>query len=288
MGRYSFIYRSTKRYGEAADGERDLVGIPVIPSRAFRHSCIAVNTDIIKDASDLNGKRIGVQIYTMTAAVWIRGVLQEAGVDLSTITCVEGALDKPGSHGKPHIKPLLRPIKRICNESSSSLGQLLEAGEITATIGVDVPPCYGKARHIQRLFPNVRQTEKDYFQRTAVFPIMHLVVIKRELLDRYPFVASSLFKAINESKNIALSQMKSVSTYRYMLPFLPSDLEEIQDLFHSDPWPYGVEPNRKVLESLVTSLYDQAMIARKVPLEELSLLFGNRSFFNCSFCCSPC
>lgn len=252
-----------------ADGERDLVGIPVFPSRAFRHSCIVVNTDIIKTPSDFNGKKIGVQIYTMTAAVWIRGVLQEAGVDLSTITWVEGDLRKPGSHGKPRAKPLLRPVNRVRNESSSSLSQLLETGEIAATIGADVPTCFGKTPHIQHLFPNVRQTEKEYFQRTGIFPIMHLVVIKKDVLDRQPFVASSLFKTMNESKDIALAQMKFASTYRYMLPFLPSDLKEIEDLFGGDPWPYGVEPNRKVLESLVTFLYDQAMIARKVPLEEL-------------------
>lgn len=252
-----------------ADGERDLVGIPVFPSRAFRHSCIVVNNDIIKTPTDLNGKKIGVQIYTMTAAVWIRGVLQDAGVDLSTITWVEGDLIKPGSHGNPQVKPLLRPVNRIRNESSSSLSRLLEIGEIAATIGASVPTCFGKAPNIQRLFPNVRQTEKDYFQRTQIFPIMHLVVIKRDVLDRYPFIASSLFKAMNESKEMALAQMKLASTYRYMLPFLPSDLEEIEGLFGGDPWPYGVEPNRKVMESLITFLYDQAMIARKVPLEEL-------------------
>lgn len=252
-----------------ADGERDLVGIPVFPSRAFRHSCIVVNTDIIKSPSDLNAKKIGVQIYTMTAAVWIRGVLQEAGVDLSSITWVEGDLGKPGSHGKPQTRPLLRPVKRIRNESSSSLSQLLEAGEIAATIGADVPTCFGKASHIQHLFPNVRQTETEYFQRTGIFPIMHLVVIKKDVLDRHPFIASSLFKAMNKSKDIALSQMKFTSTYRYMLPFLPSDLKEIEELFGGDPWPYGVEPNRTVLESLVSFLYDQAMIERKIPLEEL-------------------
>ncbi|KUL89313.1 hypothetical protein ZTR_03747 [Talaromyces verruculosus] len=231
--------------------------------------CIVVNTGIIKTPSDLNGKKIGVQIYTMTAAVWIRGVLQEAGVGVSSITWVEGDLRKPGSHGKPRAKPLLRPVNRVRNESSSSLSQLLETGKIAATIGADVPTCFGKARHIQHLFPNVRQTEKEYFQRTGIFPIMHLVVIKKDVLDRHPFVAMSLFKAMNESKDIALAQMKFASTYRYMLPFLPSDLKEIEDLFGGDPWPYGVEPNRKVLESLVTFLYDQAMIAQKVPLEEL-------------------
>lgn len=118
-----------------AAGFRELVAIPVFPSRAFRHSFIAVNENIVKQPSDLNGKRIGVQLYTMTAAVWIRGLLQQAGVDLSSITWVEGAVERPGSHGLPSAEPLLRPVKRERNESSKSLSQLLEDGDIAATIG---------------------------------------------------------------------------------------------------------------------------------------------------------
>ena len=121
-----------------AAGERDLVAIPVFPSRAFRHNNIAIDSNQIKKATDLNGKRVGVQLYTMTAAVWIRGVLQKAGVDLSSITWVEGAMEKAGSHGKPTTKPLLRPVKRVPNEANKSLSQLLEDGEIAATIGASI------------------------------------------------------------------------------------------------------------------------------------------------------
>ena len=117
-------------------GHRDLVAIPVFPSRAFRHSFIAVNENIVKKPEDLNGKRIGVQLYTMTAAVWIRGLLQQSGVDLSSITWVEGAVERPGSHGVPSAEPLLKPVKRVRNEANKSLSQLLEDGEIAATIGM--------------------------------------------------------------------------------------------------------------------------------------------------------
>lgn len=252
-----------------AAGERDLVGIPVFPSRAFRHSCIVVNSNMISKPADLNGKKIGVQLYTMTAAVWIRGVLQDAGVDLSTITWVEGDLVKPGTHGKAMTKPLLRPVDRISNDSSKSLSQLLEDGEIAATIGAHPPTCLGRAHHIQHLFPNIREAEKEYYSGTGIFPIMHLVVIRREIVEKYPFVPRSLFHAMNESKDIALRSMKASSTYRYMLPFLSSDLAEIEQLFNGDPWAYGIESNRATLETLVSLLYDQAMIARKVPLEML-------------------
>ena len=119
-----------------AAGFRDLVALPVFPSRVFRHGFIAVNENVIKKPEDLNGKKVGVQLYTMTAAVWIRGLLQHAGIDLSSITWVEGAVEKPGSHGLPSAEPLLKPVNRVRNETNKSLSQLLEDGEIAATIGI--------------------------------------------------------------------------------------------------------------------------------------------------------
>lgn len=252
-----------------ADGERDLVAIPVFPSRAFRHNCIAVNTNLVRKPSDLNGKRIGVQRYGMTAAVWIRGALQDAGVDLSSITWVEGDFERPGAHGKVKAKPLLRPINLVPNQSEMSLSSCLQEGDIAATIGAGVPSCLGKVPHVQHLFPDLRETTKQYFIQTGIFPIMHLVVIRKAVIEKHPFVATSLFNALNESKNLALRRMKFASTNRYMLPFLPSELEEIDQLFGGDPWPYGIEINRKPLEALVSYLHAQAMIARIIPLEEL-------------------
>ncbi|KAL1846423.1 hypothetical protein Plec18170_009149 [Paecilomyces lecythidis] len=199
-----------------ADGERDLVAIPVFPSRAFRHGYITINTDLVQRPTDLNGKRIGVQLYTMTAAVWIRAALADAGVDLSTITWVEGAFEKPGPHGKAVPKPLLRPVKR-----------------------------------------------------TGIFPIMHVVVIKKAIVHNWPFVVTSMFNACNDSKDLALHRMKFSGTNKYMLPFLQSDIEEIEQLFGGDPWPYGLEKNRSTLEAFVSYLYEQAMIPRKIPIEEL-------------------
>jgi 4,5-dihydroxyphthalate decarboxylase len=251
------------------DGERDLIALPVFPSRAFRHNCIAVNTDLVQKSSDLNGKRIGVQRYTMTAAVWIRGALQDAGVDLSTITWVEGDFERPGAHGEVKAKPLLRPVIRVPNEGTKSLSECLQDGDIAATIGAGVPSCLGKAPNVRRLFPDHHETTKQYFQRTGIFPIMHLLVVRKAVVDKYPFVPTSLFNALDESKNLALHRMKFAGTNRYMLPFLPSHIEEIDQLFGGDPWPYGLEANRKPLEALVSYLYEQAMIPREISLEEL-------------------
>ncbi|KAH8802525.1 hypothetical protein F5884DRAFT_802256 [Xylogone sp. PMI_703] len=253
-----------------ASGDRSFVAIPVFPSRVFRHGFIAVNKDRIKKPSDLNGKRIGVQLYTMTAAVWIRGLLQhEYGVDLSSIEWVEGKMEGPGSHGKPGSLPPLKPVKITRNTANKSLSQLLEDGEIDATLGADLPECLGKAPHIGRLFPDFKEVEKAYFKKTGIFPIMHLVAIRREFYEQNRFIASALFNALNDSKNMAKARMYSTGALRYMLPWLASDLDEITEVFGGDSWPYGIEPNRKTLEALVQFLEEQAMIEKKVPIEEL-------------------
>ena len=252
-----------------ADGERDLVAVPVFPSRAFRHNCIVINTDLVQEPSDLNGKRIGVQRYTMTAAVWIRGALQDAGVNLSTITWVEGDFENAGAHGNLEARPLLRPVRRVPNKTSKSLSECLKDGDIAATIGAGLPSCLGKAPNVRHLFPDLRGTMKQYFQQTGIFPIMHVVVVRKAIVDKNPFVPTSLYNALNESKNVALRRMKFAGANRYMLPFLSSDIEEVNQFFGGDPWPYGLEANRKVLQTLLSYLHEQAMIAQKPPLEQL-------------------
>ncbi|GAM85350.1 hypothetical protein ANO11243_033570 [Dothideomycetidae sp. 11243] len=255
-----------------AAGKRDFIAIPVFPSRAFRHSFIAVNTDKIKEPKDLNGKRIGVQHYTMTAAVWQRGLLQhEYGVDLSSIEWVEGKMEGPGSHGKPSSLPPLSPVKITQNtDSTKSLSDLLRDGEIDATIGADPPDCLGKAANVRRLFPEFKSVEKDYFKRTGIFPIMHLVAIRRELYEKHRFIATNLFEAFEDSKALARKRMFSMSALRYMLPWLPEALDDISETFPGgDAFPYGLEANRKALEALVQYLEEQSMIDRKIPIEEL-------------------
>jgi 4,5-dihydroxyphthalate decarboxylase len=252
-------------------GDRSFVAIPVFASRVFRHSFICINTNLVKHAKDLEGKRVGVQLYTMTAAVWIRGVLQhECGVDLSTIEWVEGKMEGPGSHGKPSSFPP-RSLVRITRNTdpNRSLSDLLEAGEIVATIGADIPECLGRATHVRRLFPNFKDVESDYYKRTGVFPIMHLIALRREYCEANRFVASSLFNALNDSKELARKRMESLGALRYMLPWLGRDLDEIKETFGDDCWPYGLEENRKTLEALVQFLFEQDMIEKTVPIEEL-------------------
>jgi 4,5-dihydroxyphthalate decarboxylase len=253
-----------------AAGQCPFVALPVFASRVFRHGFIAVDTRQVKSPKDLQGKRIGVQLYTMTAAIWIRGLLQDqCGIDLSTIEWVEGAMEAPTPHGKPTVLPRLKPIRIVPNKSGKSLSQLLADGEIAATIGADLPSCFGKAPHVQRLFPNFRQAEMDYYKATGIFPIMHLIVMRRDFYEKHPFVASSFYQALCESKDLAFKRMRYLGTLRYMLPWMTAELDEIDKVFGGDPWPYGTEPNRAPLEALVRCLVDQSLIAKPVKIEDL-------------------
>lgn len=252
-----------------AAGRREFIAIPVFPSRAFRHGFIAVNSRTVREPKDLAGKKIGVQLYTMTAAVWIRAVLKQWGVDLSTIRWVQGSMESAESHGRPSAMPLTKPVNIIQNTSGKSLSQLIEEGEIDATIGADLPPCLGKAPYVKRLFPDFKEVEKAYYQETGIFPIMHTVVIRTDLYDKHPWIATSLYNALDDSKEVARIRMRFLDCLRYMLPWMPSELDEIDEVFGGDAFRNGVDPNRKTLEALVDALYDQAMISTRVSVDEL-------------------
>ena len=253
-----------------ASGNSACVGIPAFPSRVFRHSFIFVNTKRIRKPKDLEGKRVGVPLYTMTAAIFIRGLLQhEYGVDFEKIHWVQGAVNHPGAHGAPTVLPLLKPIKIEVDPSGKSLSDLIEARVVDATLGTSLPEAIRTNPDIARLFPNYVELEKAYYKRTGIYPIMHLVAIKKEIYGRYPFVATSLYNAFVESKRIALKHMYNLRALRYMTPFLMRDIDEIYETFNGDPWPYGVDKNRKTLEALVTYLVDQHLIAAPVSVDEL-------------------
>lgn len=252
-------------------GDSPLVAIPIFPSRIFRHGMIAINrTSGIKSPKDLEGKRVGLPMYTMTASVTARGLLQhDYGVDLSTISWVQGALNKPGSHGNPTLMPLLKPVKLESNTSGKPLGQMLVDKEIDAIIGSALPDTFRTHPDIVRLFPNYREVEKDYYQRTKIFPIMHLIAIKREVYEKHPFVASSLYNAMMESKRRQLESLKDTGELPYMVPWLFDEMEEVDEVFGGDPFPYGIDANRPSLEAMVMWLHDQGMIPERIPIESL-------------------
>jgi 4,5-dihydroxyphthalate decarboxylase len=259
-----------------AAGKLPFVGLPVFASRVFRHGFIVVNRNFVKSPADLAGKRIGVPLYTQTAALFVRGLMQhDLGVDLSGIEWVQGAVNEPGAYGNPAVMPLLKPTKITPNQTGKSLSDLLATGEIHAIIGSNLPHSLKRHPDVVRLFPDYRAREQDYFRRTRIFPIMHLVVIRNDVYERHPEVAKSLYKAFTAAKDRAWEKMRFAGTLRYMLPWLPADVEEIDELFGGDCWPYGVEPNRPTLEALVTYMADQGLIPAPVPIEKLFVPVGD-------------
>jgi 4,5-dihydroxyphthalate decarboxylase len=264
-------YSSSEFVQRFANKQCPFVAIPVFPSRAFRHGFIAINRKSgITKPKDIEGKRVGVPLYTMTAAIFIRGLLQhEFGVDFEKIHWVQGAVNHAGSHGKPTVLPLLKHMPIEVDPSGRSLSDLIEARVVDATLGTSLPESIRTNPDVTRLFPNYVEMERDYYKRTGIYPIMHLVAIKKDIYERYPFVASSLYDAFIESKKIALKHMFNLRALRYMTPFLMRDIDEIHEIFNGDPWPYGVEKNRKTLEALVTYLVDQHLIAAPVKVDDL-------------------
>jgi 4,5-dihydroxyphthalate decarboxylase len=264
-------YSSSEFIQRFANKQCPFVAIPVFPSIAFRLGFIAVNRKSdIKNPRDLEGKRVGVPLYTMTAAIFINGMLKnEFGVDLSKIHWVQSAMNTPGSHGSPTVLPLLKKISIENNGTGQTLGQLLAEGAIDATLGTSLPDEIRTNPDIVRLFPNYVELEKDLYKRKKIYPIMHLIAIKKSVYERYPFVATSLYDAFVRSKKIALEKLFNLRAVRYMTPFLMREIDDIWEVFNGDPWPYGVEPNRQTLEALITYQEDLGLIAAPVKVDDL-------------------
>jgi 4,5-dihydroxyphthalate decarboxylase len=251
-------------------GDDRFVALPVFPSRVFRHGYIFVNTRAgIRAPKDLEGKRVGLPLYTQTAAIWARGHLSDQfGVDLTSIRWVQGAVEEAGTHGKPHAPALLRPVA-IEQNTGASLATQLAAGEIEALIGSRKPDTLGSHPDVARLFPNYRALERDMYEKSKIFPIMHLIAIRRDLYERHRWLATSFYKAFVESKRRARARMRYGGSLSTMLPWLLDEIEEIDAVFGGDAFPYGIAPNRPTLETLVRYMVEQHFVARPVPVEEL-------------------
>ena len=261
-------FSSSEFISRLARGGCPFVALPVFPSRVFRHGYIYVNRNSdIRKPQDLAGKRIGVPLYTMTAAVWIRGhLVHQYGVDLSAIRWVEGAINESGRHGDPTAPALLKPARIEHDEKGRSLRDLLAQGEIDAIAGSRRPLPHPD---IVPLFPDSRAVERAYYRATRIFPIMHLIVIRRDVYERHPWIAASLYKGLVEAKAKALERMRKTGAHPYMLPWVRHDIEEINEVFGGDPFPYGIEANRPTLEALVRYMAEQHFIPQPIPIADL-------------------
>ena len=261
MSLSSYILRRSR-------GDDALLAIPVFTSREFRHSCVWVRSDAdIASPADLRGKRVGVPEYQMTAAVWIRGFLSDDfGVAPGDMQWYSGGLYQPGREEKLPISIPGLDLRAI--GAGQTLSDMLLNGELDAVMGPRPPRGFPGPR-VRRLFADFRQVEADYFKRTGVFPIMHTVVIRRDLLEREPWVARSMYDAFCESKRRAMAELAEPVVLAVSLPWQIAEVESTRALMGADYWPYGVEPNRAALETLMRYSCEQRLAERPVSIESL-------------------
>jgi 4,5-dihydroxyphthalate decarboxylase len=259
-------FSSSEYISRFARGDCPFVAIPVFPARVFRHGYIYYNRKSgIRTPKDIEGKRVGVALYTMTAAVWIRGHLaHEYGVDLSTVRWFEGAILHTGRHGEPSAPPLIKPVKIEYDPQGRSLSDLLAANEIDVLMGTSHPAPHPD---VAPLFPDARAVERAFYQKTRIFPIMHLVVIRRDVYERDHSVADRLYQGFVDAKKLALKRLHK--GHPLMLPWVHDDIHEADEVFGGDPYAYGIAANRPTLEALVEYLVEQNFIPRAIPIEEL-------------------
>ena len=247
------------------------IAIPVFPSRFFRHSCIFVSTKSgIQKPSDLVGKRIGVPEYQMTAPVWIRGILQdEYGINPSSVTYVTGGEESPGREEKLKLnlpdKFKVEPIG-----PTDTLTRMLADGEIDALHTARAPSTfYSEPQNVKRLFPDFVDVEKAYYAKTGIFPIMHVVAIRREVYEKNRWIAQALYKAFVEAQKLTHEQLRVSASLKTMLPWQIALVEDTIATMGDNWWPYGVEPNRHVIETFTRYHHEQGLSPRQLTVEEM-------------------
>ncbi len=247
------------------------VAIPVFPSRFFRHSCIFVNAASgIRTAQDLVGRRVGSPEFQMTAPVWIRGILSdEYRVPVTSLTHLTGGEEEPGRSEKIALD--LPPSIRVEPIGpTETLSGMLERGEIDALFTARTPSSFGRGGgRVRRLFEDYRAVEEAYYRKTRIFPIMHTVVVRRDLYERHRWIAQSLYKAFVLAQRDAYRDLYDTAALNVMLPWLTSHAEETRNLMGDDFWAYGIEGNLDTLNTFLRYSYEQGLSKRQLTAAEL-------------------
>ena len=250
--------------------DRRFVALPVFTSRVFRHSSIYVASDhTIERPEQLAGKRIGVPEWAQTAAVYSRGLLRhEYGVDLASIHWHQGGVNDAGRREKVALE--LPSGFRLDVVADRSLSEMLLAGELDAVLSARAPaPFVAGDPRVRRLFAAPREAELAYVRKTGIFPIMHVVALRRELFERHRWLAMNLYKAFEEARRRSLARLADVTASHLPLPWIPDELDRARELFGADPWPYGIEGNRTTLDAFLSYAFEQGVCRRKLEAEML-------------------
>jgi len=254
-----------------ARGESPFVAIPVALSKLFRHSCIYVRNGAgIARAQDLKGKRVGTTQYGATASIYIKGLLSdEYGIKPEDMRWFVGGLSAPTE--KPLI-PLNLPkgVELEFLGAGETLEAMLASDRLDALFSIYFPKLFllGSPK-IARLFANIKEVEADYYRRTKILPIMHIVVIRKDVQQQHPFVARSLYRAFCEARDLALEPYYDTDALLVSLPFLIDHIEESRRIFGSDYWAYGLEANRPSWDALCRYVYEQGLAPKRIKPDDL-------------------
>jgi 4,5-dihydroxyphthalate decarboxylase len=252
-------------------GDCPYIGIPVFLLRTFRHAALYVRADRgIKHPSDLRGKLVGVPEYQMTAALWVKGMLSDVyGVRAEEIRWRTGGLEDAGRTEKYPLRlPPQFDVQPI--PTDQTLSSLLARGALDALVSPRVPSSFREdGTEIVRLFPDFRAAEQEYFRKTGLFPVMHLMGIRRDVAERYPWLAASVFKAFVAAKAQCTAELDALGGPQVTLPWLAAEVRATKALMGEDYWPYGIEPNRKVIAAMLRYSCEQGIIAEPPSIEAL-------------------
>lgn len=270
LGEFDIAEMSLSSYVLSLGNSDGFIAIPVFPSRAFRHTGIYTSTKSgITKPKDLIGKIVGVPEYQVTAAVWIRGMLEEHyGVPVNSVRYRTGGLHDPGRVEKISIKP--DGVEIVAIPENKTLSEMLVSGEIDALYSPRSPrPFLEKNPAVGRLWSDSQQAEIDYFRATGIFPLMHTIVIRRDVYERDRWIAGSMFKAFLEAKALVMRRLEESVALVNMLPWSFQHTQMTKEIMGEDFWPYGVQANQNVLEVFLRYSYDQGLASRKYEPAEL-------------------
>jgi 4,5-dihydroxyphthalate decarboxylase len=250
--------------------DSDIIGLPVVCSRLFRFSSFYVNKKSkIKSVRDLKGKKVGSPEWAHSAAVYMRGWMHnDMDVKLTDVHWVQAGANAPGRKEKVELN--LPKGMQLTRVSEKSLSELLAAGEIDCAIIARPPTCFLEEHpDVERLFPNYHEMEEEYWERTKVWPIMHIIAMRKHILEENPWVARNLYNAFLESKRRSIARLLDPAVSRYPLPWLTTYARTMVKMFDGDPFPYGIEENRATWEQMALYCHQQGIAHRQFKPEEI-------------------
>jgi 4,5-dihydroxyphthalate decarboxylase len=246
------------------------VAVPVFLSRAFRHTSIYVRKDRVHKPEDLKGRRIGLPEYQLSAHVWARAILQDDhGVHPEDVTWLRGGIETPGRPEKIALK-LPAGVRLENAPEGTTISELLDRGAIDGFMAPRPPSAQALSNPaVGWLFDDPTAAAKDYFKRTGIFPIMHVVGVRKTLCDAHPWLPMAVFKAFNQAKGAALEALSDTSATKVTLPFVEEQLKAARETMGQDFWSYGVAANRATLDAFLRHHHAQGLSQKRMQIEEI-------------------